>query len=133
MKLIALTPEMEQQLAALLNNTLSAAAGAPAPALEQLRAAVTGAGFVPKVYVGLEGGMVQGATANIGVQVVLGDYDLEGADEDEPVRRLTAFNTDAIIRQPHVMVNPAILDALLVDALSEEVAPIDAAAEGMHQ
>ncbi|MGX9221695.1 hypothetical protein ACWV27_27025 (plasmid) [Massilia varians] len=133
MKLIALTPEMEQQLAALLNTPLSSPAGAPAPALEQLRAAVNGAGFVPKVYVGLEGGMVQGATANIGVQVVLGDYDLEGADEDEQVRRLTAFNTDAIIRQPHVIVNPAILDALLVDALSEESTPIEAPVEGMHQ
>lgn len=131
MKLIALTPEMEQQLAALLDNNLSAPASAPAPALEQLRAAVNGPGFAPKVYVGIEGGVVQGATTNVGVQVVLGDYDLEGADEDEQVRRLTAFNTDAIIRQPHVMVNPEILDALLADALAEESAPADAPAEGM--
>ena len=132
MKLAALTPDHLMQLTALLDQARPEQLLLEAPALAELRATLSGPGFVPRVYVGVQGGLVQGATGNCTMQLVAGDYDVDGAAEHE-TRFLRAFQSTCVPVEHHVAVDPEVCESLLADALGDADACEELPAEGMAQ
>lgn len=117
MKLLALTPDHLMQLSALLEQARPEQLLLEAPALAELRAALSGPGFLPRVFVGVGGGLVQGATGNCAMQLVACDYDVEGSAEHEQ-RFLRVFQSTVVPVEHHVLVDAEVCDSLLSDALT---------------
>lgn len=132
MKLAALTPDHLMQLTALLDQARPEQILLEAPALADLRATLSGPGFVPRVYVGVQGGLVQGATGNCAMQLVAGDYDVDGAAEHEK-RFLRTFQSTCVPVEHHVAVDAEVCDSLLADALGDADACEEQPTEGMTQ
>lgn len=44
-------------------------------------------GITPRIVIGLDGGIIQGATSNIPVEYLIYDYDIEGCSDDEVATR----------------------------------------------
>lgn len=132
MKLTALTPDHLMQLSALLDQARPEQLLLEAPALAELRTVLSGPGFVPRIYVGVQGGLVQGATGNCAMQLVAADYDVDGAGEHE-TRFLRAFQSTCVPVEHHVAVDPEVCDSLLADALGDTNACEEHPVEGMAQ
>jgi len=132
MKLVALTPDMQAQLSALLEEARPDQMWLEAPALAELKASLNGPGFVPRVYVGIQGGLIQGATGNCAMQLVGGDYDTDGAAEHEQ-RFLRPFQSTAVIVEHTVVNDPEVCTALLADALAEAETDEEQPSDGMTQ
>lgn len=132
MKLAALTPEHLMQLTALLDQARPEQLLLEEPSLAELRAALSGPGFTPRVYVGVQGGLVQGATGNCAMQLVAGDYDTDGAGEHEK-RFLRAFQSTCVPVEHHVAVDPDVCNSILSDALADADACEEQPANGMTQ
>lgn len=130
MKLCALSENMLAQITALLDQAPPGQLALDVPELAALRATLSGPGFVPKVYVGIEGGLIQGATGNCEMLLVGGDYDIDESDLDER-RYLQAFKSTAVVVEHHVDPNPEVCEALFADALGPENVVDDEPAEGM--
>lgn len=132
MKLCAFSENMLAQITALLDQARPDQLVLDAPELATLRSTLTGPGFVPKVYVGLEGGLIQGATGNCEMRLVGGDYDVDGSDLSER-RHLHAFKSTAVTVEHQVAPNPEVCEALFADALGPENVLEDEPTEGMVQ
>lgn len=129
MKLLALSPDHLHQLTNLLDNAKPEQIWLDAPALAELRATLSGPGFLPRVYVGIEGGLVQGATGNCAMELVAGDYDVEGSALHER-RFLRAFQNTVIAAKHVVAVDAEVCDSLLSDALGGSEDEKEGAARG---
>ena len=132
MKLCALSENMLAQITALLDQTPPGELALDVPEVAALRSTLSGPGFVPKVYVGIEGGLIQGATGNCEMLLVGGDYDVDGSDLDER-RYLNAFKTTAVVVEHHVVPDAEVCEALFADALGPENVADDEPVEGMAQ
>jgi hypothetical protein len=132
MKLVALTPDMHAQLSTLLEEARPGQLWLEAPALAELRASLNGPGFVPRVYVGVQGGLIQGATGNCAMQLVGGDYDTEGSAEHEQ-RYLRPFGSTAVIVEHAVVNDPATCTTLFADALADAETAEEQPSESMTQ
>lgn len=132
MKLCALSENMLAQITDLLDQAQPGQLVLEAPELARLRSALSGPGFVPKVYVGIEGGLIQGATGNCEMLLVGGDYDVDGSDLDER-RYLHAFKTTAVVVEHHVASDAKVCESLFADALGPENVTDDEPPEGMAQ
>jgi len=132
MKLCALSDNMLSQITALLDQAQPDQLVLDATALAELRSTLSGPGFVPKVYVGLEGGLIQGATGNCEMRLVGGDYDVDGSALSER-RHLQVFNSTAVTVEHQVDPNAKVCEALFADALGPENVASDEPAEGMAQ
>lgn len=132
MKLVALTPDMQAQLSTLLEEARPGQLWLEAPALAELKASLNGPGFVPRVYVGIEGGLIQGATGNCAMQLVAGDYDTEGSAKHEQ-RFLRPFQSTAVIVEHTVANDPEVCTVLLADALADPDADEEQPSEGVTQ
>lgn len=132
MKPYLLSDEMIAQITSLLDLARPEQLALDASALAKLRSTLSGPSFVPKVYVGLEGGLIQGATGNCEMRLVGGDYDVEGSAPSER-RYLHAFEATAVTVEHLVVADPQVCDALFDDALGEENIDAEQATEGMSQ
>lgn len=130
MKLYALPPEAIAQITALLDQARPEQISLEAPALAQLRSTLVGSGFVPMVYVGVEGGLIQGATGNCEMRLIGGDYDVDGSEPSEQ-RHLTAFGATAVTVEHQVLADAKVCESLFADALGDENIHDDEPAEGM--
>lgn len=118
MKLVALTLDMQAQLSTLLEEARRGQLWLDAPALAALRASLTGPGFVPMVYVGVQGGIAQGATANCEMRLLSGDYDLDGTPESDQ-RYLRVFQSTIIPAEHLVVADREVCESLFSDALGD--------------
>jgi len=132
MKLCTLSDNMLSQISTLLDQARPDQLVLDPTALAELRATLSGPGFVPKVYVGLEGGLIQGATSNCEMRLVGGDYNVDGSALSER-RHLRAFNSTAITVEHLVTPKPEVCEALFADALGPENGVEDEPVEGMAQ
>jgi hypothetical protein len=132
MKLCALSENMLAQITSLLNQAQSGQLVLDAPEMAMLRSTLSGPSFVPKVYVGLEGGLIQGATSNCEMRLVGGDYDIDGSAPSER-RYLSAFDSTAVTVEHQVAVDSRVCDALFDDALGDENMEADQPTEGVTQ
>lgn len=132
MKPYLLSEEMIAQITSLLDQARPEQMALDAPALSLLHATLSGPSFVPKVYVGLEGGLIQGATGNCEMRLVGGDYDVDGSEPSER-RYLSAFGSTAVTVEHYVAVDPTVCNALFDDALGDENIEADQPAEGIAQ
>jgi hypothetical protein len=132
MKLCALSPDMIAQIAALLDHAKPEQLWLEAPALAQLRSTLDGAGFVPMIYVGVDGGLVQGATGNCEMRMISADYDLDGTDVADQ-RFLRVFQSTAVPIEHQVLSDADVCNALFDDALAPENVAPEAGPEGMKQ
>lgn len=132
MKLVALTPDMQAQLSNLLEKAPPDQLWLEAPALAELRTALNGPAFVPKVFVGIESGVIQGATGNCAMQLVEADYDTEGSAAHEQ-RFLRLYQDTALIVEHKVSNDPEVCTALLADALADAEADEEQPVAGLTQ
>lgn len=132
MKPYLLSEEMIAQITSLLDQARPEQLALDAPALVLLHATLSGPSFMPKVYVGLEGGLIQGATGNCEMRLVGGDYDVEGSAPSER-RYLNAFGSTAVTVEHQVAVDPRVCNALFDEALGDENIEAEHPAEGMAQ
>lgn len=132
MKPYLLSEKMLAQITSLLDQARPEQLALDAPALALLRSTLSGPSFVPKVYVGLEGGLIQGATGNCEMRLVGGDYDIEGSAPSER-RYLHAFQSTAVTVEHQVAVDHRVCNALFDDALGDENIEADQPTEGMAQ
>lgn len=56
---------------------------APTETMQRLIDAIGELQVTPRIVIGLEGGIIQGATANVPIEYLVYDYDIEGADSNE--------------------------------------------------
>lgn len=132
MKLLSLSPDHLIQLSMLLEEARPGQLWLEARALAALRVALSGPSFVPKIFVGVQGGLVQGATGNCKMQLVAGDYDIDGSAPSEQ-RFLRAFQSTAVVVEHQVLADPELCDSLLSDALGGEEPASEHPVEGMTQ
>lgn len=123
---------MLAQITALLDQAKPEQLWLEAPALAQLRSTLDGPGFVPMIYVGVDGGLVQGATSNCEMRMVAADYDLSGSAVSEQ-RFLRVFQSTAVPVEHQVLADADVCKALFEDALAAENVASDEPAEGMSQ
>lgn len=132
MKLCALSPDMLHQLTNLLDQANPGQLWLEAPALAELRSTLSGPSFVPQVYVGIQGGLIQGATGNCNMRLVGGDYDVDGSNTSEQ-RFLRVFGSTVIPVEHQVLADADVCEALFTDALADENVAKDESTEGMAQ
>lgn len=132
MKPYLFSEEMLAQINSLLNQARPDQLVLEAPAVALLRSTLSGPSFLPKVYIGLQGGLIQGAIGNCEMCLVGGDYDIDGSAPSER-RYLHAFQSTAVTGEHQVIVDPNVCEALLKDALGDEKILDDQPAEGMAQ
>lgn len=65
-----------------------------------------------RVYVGVEGGVVQGATANVEMELVVVDYDIDGVRDAVPVPQTGGGSSLASVVDHAVLVDPETVQAL---------------------
>ncbi len=65
-----------------------------------------------RVYVGVEGGVVQGASANVPMELVVVDYDIDGARDAIPVPQAGGGTSLACVVDHAVLVDPETVQAL---------------------
>jgi len=65
-----------------------------------------------RVYVGVEGGVVQGASANVPMELVVVDYDIDGARDAVPVPQAGGGTSLACVVDHAVLVDPETVQAL---------------------
>lgn len=65
-----------------------------------------------RVYVGVEGGVVQGATANVEMELVVVDYDIDGNRDAVPVPQTGGGTSMASVVGHSVLVDPETVQAL---------------------
>lgn len=65
-----------------------------------------------RVYVGVEGGLVQGATANVEMELVVVDYDIDGVRDAVPVPQAGGGSSLACVVDHAVLVDPETVQAL---------------------
>ena len=65
-----------------------------------------------RVYVGVEGGLVQGATANVDMELVVVDYDIDGDRDAVPVPQTGGGTSMASVVGHSVLVDPETVQAL---------------------
>jgi len=65
-----------------------------------------------RVYVGIEGGVVQGASANVPMELVVVDYDINGARDAVPVPQAGGGTSLACVVDHSVLVDPETVQAL---------------------
>jgi hypothetical protein len=65
-----------------------------------------------RVYVGVEGGLVQGATANVKMELVVVDYDIDGDRDAVPVPQADGGTSLACVVDHAVLVDPETVQAL---------------------
>ncbi len=65
-----------------------------------------------RVYVGVEGGVVQGATANVEMELVVVDYDIDGVCDAVPVPQTGGGSSLASVVGHSVLVDPETVQAL---------------------
>ena len=65
-----------------------------------------------RVYVGVEGGVVQGATANVEMELVVVDYDIDGVRDAVPVPQTGGGSSLASVVGHAVLVDPETVQAL---------------------
>jgi hypothetical protein len=65
-----------------------------------------------RVYVGVEGGLVQGASANVPMELVVVDYDIDGARDAVPVPQAGGGTSLACVVDHSVLVDPETVQAL---------------------
>jgi len=65
-----------------------------------------------RVYVGVEGGVVQGASANVPMELVVVDYDINGARDAVPVPQAGGGTSLACVVDHAVLVDPETVQAL---------------------
>lgn len=123
---------MLAQITALLDQAKPEQLWLEAPALAQLRSTLDGPGLVPMIYVGVDGGLVQGATSNCEMRMVAADYDLSGSAVSEQ-RFLRVFQSTAVPVEHQVLADADVCKALFEDALAAENVASDEPAEGMSQ
>ena len=65
-----------------------------------------------RVFVGVEGGVVQGATANVAMELVVVDYDIDGVSDAVPVPQTGGGSSLASVVYHDVLVDPETVQAL---------------------
>jgi hypothetical protein len=65
-----------------------------------------------RVYVGVEGGVVQGASANVPMELVVVDYDIDGARDAVPIPQAGGGTSLACVVDHSVLVDPETVQAL---------------------
>ena len=65
-----------------------------------------------RVYVGVEGGVVQGATANVEMELVVVDYDIDGVCDAVPVPQTGGGSSMASVVGHSVLMDPETVQAL---------------------
>ena len=65
-----------------------------------------------RIYVGVEGGVVQGATANVEMELVVVDYDIDGVTDAVPVPQTGGGSSMASVVGHAVLVDPETVQAL---------------------
>jgi hypothetical protein len=65
-----------------------------------------------RVYVGVEGGLVQGATANVKMELVVVDYDIDGDRDAVPIPQTGGGTSMASVVGHAVLVDPETVQAL---------------------
>lgn len=84
------------------------------------------------IYVGVEGGLVQGATGNCAMRMIAADYDLDGTAVTEQ-RFLRVFQSTAVPVEHQVVADADVCKSLFEDALAPENVANEEPAEGMSQ
>jgi hypothetical protein len=65
-----------------------------------------------RVYVGVEGGLVQGATATVEMELVVVDYDIDGVRDAVPVPQTGGGSSLASVVGHSILVDPETVQAL---------------------
>lgn len=76
--------------------------------------------FTPKLFIGLQGGLVQGATANCDIDYVVADHDTDGTDGGDDIVFLPTWDTEVVISDPGILVDPAVCEALFAQAAARD-------------
>lgn len=84
--------------------------------IAECRNILTGDSFVPKVFVGASGGVIQGATTNCQMDMLV-------ADQDESGHFIKAWNANASIYDPGIVVDYEICKSLFESYEVEAVSP----------
>lgn len=96
---------------------------APTETMQRLIDSIAAMQVTPRIVIGLDGGIIQGATANMPIEYLVYDYDIEGADFEDIASRpsldgdgeVEVFNSDVRI--------PEINSGVVTKAFSAAEAP----------
>lgn len=118
MKLLLLTDDQITILEAVMARDMTTLLNGD----EGIKMLLAGPTFLPKIFAGLEGGNVTGATTNCVMAFAVGDHDIDDCDERGLVV-LNAWQCDddgrsgkACVSHLDVLVDPDVCDSLFQDA-----------------
>jgi hypothetical protein len=88
---------------------------APTETMQRLIDAIGELQVTPRIVIGLEGGIIQGATSNVPIEYLVYDYDIEGADGDDIAVRPALDGGEVEVFDSGVRIPE--IDAVIVDTV----------------